>query len=178
MSLSPHPAFPCDAVSSLVVDVVRGPLGGFELIYSLSGEIDRLKIAEPKPSARVDALWKHTCFEAFFSRPGETTYWEYNFSPSTQWAAYHFSDYRTGMKVPEDVTAPTISVTRSAGELVQIVDHVNLPGDCQDGHLGVSAVIEETDGRLSYWALSHPSEKPDFHHRGGFVLDLTAMEFS
>ena len=32
--------------------------------------------------------------------------------------------------------------------------------------------IEETDGTLSYWALAHPSPKPDFHHPDGFVLEL------
>ena len=35
-----------------------------------------------------------------------------------------------------------------------------------------AAVVEETDGRLSYWALTHPAERPDFHHRDGFVLPL------
>ena len=33
-----------------------------------------------------------------------------------------------------------------------------------DGRIGLSAVIETTDGALSYWALAHPAEKPDFHH--------------
>lgn len=38
---------------------------------------------------------------------------------------------------------------------------------------GLSAVIEEADGTKSYWALAHPDpEKPDFHHPGGFVLEL------
>ena len=40
--------------------------------------------------------------------------------------------------------------------------------------IGLSAVIEDTAGSLSYWALHHPRSKPDFHHRGGFILRLTA----
>lgn len=36
----------------------------------------------------------------------------------------------------------------------------------------LSAVIEEADGTISYWALAHPSDKPDFHHPDSFVLDL------
>ena len=36
----------------------------------------------------------------------------------------------------------------------------------------LSAVIETTDGAMSYWALAHPSAKPDFHHPDSFVLDL------
>ena len=37
---------------------------------------------------------------------------------------------------------------------------------------GAAAVIEEKDGRLTYWALTHPSALPDFHHRLGFVLQV------
>jgi hypothetical protein len=30
-------------------------------------------------------------------------------------------------------------------------------------------VLETLDGQLSYWALHHPAERPDFHHRAGLV---------
>ncbi len=41
--------------------------------------------------------------------------------------------------------------------------------------LGLSAVIEETDGTKSYWALAHPAEgPPDFHHPDCFALTLPA----
>jgi hypothetical protein len=33
-------------------------------------------------------------------------------------------------------------------------------------------VVEEKNGRLTYWALTHPSALPDFHHRLGFVLQV------
>lgn len=39
--------------------------------------------------------------------------------------------------------------------------------------LSVTAVIEETDGTKSYWALAHGSDKPDFHHPDSFVLELS-----
>ena len=42
--------------------------------------------------------------------------------------------------------------------------------------LGLSAVIEETDGTKSYWALAHPPGKPDFHHKDCFALTLPAPE--
>jgi hypothetical protein len=38
--------------------------------------------------------------------------------------------------------------------------------------MGLSAVIEERDGMLSYWALRHAPGKPDFHRRDGFALEL------
>jgi hypothetical protein len=38
--------------------------------------------------------------------------------------------------------------------------------------LGLSAVVEASDGTLSYWALNHPVAKPDFHHPDSFALEL------
>jgi hypothetical protein len=38
--------------------------------------------------------------------------------------------------------------------------------------LGLSAVIEESNGVLSYWALKHPPGNPDFHHPDAFVLEV------
>ena len=38
--------------------------------------------------------------------------------------------------------------------------------------LGLSAVIEDDAGTLSYWALRHPPGKPDFHHPDAFALEL------
>jgi hypothetical protein len=38
--------------------------------------------------------------------------------------------------------------------------------------LGLSAVIEETSGRISYWALAHPPGKADFHHSDCFAHEL------
>ncbi|MCC8986069.1 MAG: hypothetical protein LM513_05690, partial [Nitrospira sp.] len=41
-----------------------------------------------------------------------------------------------------------------------------------DLHLAVSVVVEQTDGQCSYWALRHPSGRPDFHHPDSFALML------
>jgi hypothetical protein len=38
--------------------------------------------------------------------------------------------------------------------------------------LALSAVIEETSGALSYWALRHAAGKPDFHHADAFTHPL------
>jgi hypothetical protein len=53
-----------------------------------------------------------------------------------------------------------------------------LPGSPSCGHvrLGLSAVIEEERGMLSYWALKHPTGRPDFHHPDAFALELAWAE--
>ena len=38
--------------------------------------------------------------------------------------------------------------------------------------LMTKCVIEEINGRKSYWALKHPAGKPDFHHPDCFALEL------
>ena len=38
--------------------------------------------------------------------------------------------------------------------------------------LGLSVVLEETDGTKSYWALAHPPETPDFHMPDCFIGKL------
>jgi hypothetical protein len=42
--------------------------------------------------------------------------------------------------------------------------------------IGASAVIEETNGTKSYWALAHPPGKADFHHSDCFAAVLGARE--
>ena len=42
--------------------------------------------------------------------------------------------------------------------------------------LGLTMVVEEIDGRLSYWALSHPGEVADFHDRRSFLICLWIVE--
>jgi hypothetical protein len=36
----------------------------------------------------------------------------------------------------------------------------------------LSTVVEDREGRLSYWAARHPAGRPDFHHPEGFSLEL------
>ena len=113
-------------------------------------------------------LWRHTCCELFVARPGSAAYQEFNFSPCGDWAGYAFSGYREGGAV--EMADPGIRVRAGT-------DRLDLEGSVPVAAagplaIGLSAVIEETDGALSYWALRHPAGKPDFHHRDAFALQL------
>lgn len=57
-------------------------------------------------------------------------------------------------------------------ELYVYVDRDSWPRGA--AKIGLSAVIEETDGTKSYWALAHPDGPPDFHDPACFVLELPA----
>jgi hypothetical protein len=178
--LLPHPASSRGAVLDLVeelsVDVQHLPGDKLLLTYRLMGELAALQLPEPRLPNRTDGLWRHTCFEAFIGRVGASEYWEYNFSPSGAWAAYHFGAYREGMAplmkgAPPAIHASlgeetlTLDVTLDLSWLARSPARVGLT-------LGLMAVIEDRARVLTYWALKHPAEKPDFHHADGFVVPL------
>jgi hypothetical protein len=104
--------------------------------------------------------------------PGEG-YHEFNFSPSGEWAARAFARYRDGVLLEDERFAPRISV-QAGGERLELGTRVPLERLPYKGRLrlGLSAVIEEEDGTLSYWALRHPPGRPDFHHAASFALAL------
>ncbi|RZJ17104.1 MAG: DOMON-like domain-containing protein [Brevundimonas sp.] len=120
-------------------------------------------------AGRTDGLWKHTCFEVF-ARLSDGSYAEFNISPSGEWASYGFEGYRDGMQNLGGVRIQRLGdVTGDAIEVEAILDW---PGWPHVTGIGLSAVIEDVDGNISYWALAHPSDKPDFHHPDSFVLEL------
>jgi hypothetical protein len=170
--LFPHPASSPGPVRELSVAVTRD---GSELVFSyrLVGDLGALRLPAKREPARVDGLWRHTCFEVFIGQGTSGEYLEYNFSPSGEWAAYLFSVYRAGMQPYGPVAAPSLraSVEADTFELGSTVDlrGVSLVRG-KTLRLGVTAVIEDRAGVLSYWALKHPVEKPDFHHADSFVL--------
>lgn len=145
--------------------------GRLEISYLVLGRMADVVLPSAGAPERADELWRHTCFELFLRPAGGLGYREFNFAPSGQWAAYRFDDHRLGMR-PEDC-APGILVTVADDrfEMTVKLDVPYLPGEPL-WKVALTAVVEETGGRLSYWALNHPSGKADFHHADGFALEL------
>lgn len=175
LALIPHPAKPPVADSVTVRWEWHGRRQLW-LRYHVEAALEQLEVATPNGQPkRSDGLWQTTCFELFLRVPGAQTYYEFNFSPSADWAAYAFTDTRTGqadLALPE---SPEIfsdaSDTHFALEATLTLPDL-LRGNALDGAL--SAVVAETVGLVSYWALHHPDPaKPDFHHPGCFVADLS-----
>jgi hypothetical protein len=174
--LSPHPTSPPVPVREIGISARREG-DALLLHYRLLGDLDSLALPEPRLPVRADNLWRHTCFEAFVGRVGSAEYREYNFAPSGAWAAYHFDAYRAGMRTDQWIVVPGVTTRRDDNAFVMdaMVDIRWLTasaGGAGAVRLGVTAVIEDKAGALSYWALRHPAEKPDFHHADSFVLEL------
>lgn len=165
-----HPG--CDA-HGLRLDCALDHSGGGRLsvTYLLRGDIDGVLLPPPAAPARTDGLWRHSCFEIFLKGVGDV-YWEYNFAPSGQWASYRFARTREGMEAWQEGAAPEVVGFRTASDAYELTATIELPVGLPLT-LALAAVIEQKDGALSYWALAHPGECPDFHHPGGFVLPIS-----
>jgi hypothetical protein len=171
LDLRPHPGIPPGPVQAIRVEVERRG-SALAFTYALAGAVERIRIPSPSPAKRAEDLWRHTCFEAFLRAPGEEAYFELNFSPSGEWAAYRFEGYRSG-RTELDIPAPSISGYEGGEALVRFVSLEGLPSHGVRG-LGLSAVVEDAAGGLSYWALAHPPGDPDFHHPDCFAVEFPA----
>jgi hypothetical protein len=169
-----HPTTPAGLPLEVSV-VVALKRDGLQLVYSVSGSTDGLRVPSATAPGPADGLWQHTCLEAFVSVEGEATYREFNFSPSGQWAAYRFASERVRDTTATDAVDQLS--TQAVIEPMQLTLTAHLPWAALPPRpailcIALSAVIEDADGHLSYWALQHPCERPDFHHPAGRSLRL------
>lgn len=175
IDLKCHRATRSETVRAIQV-LVRRPAGAeLQMTFRLDGDIHRIWIPSPGAPRIATQLWRHTCFEAFIAVEGQPAYHEFNFAPSGEWAVFAFSGYRNGGPLADEMMRPHIAV-RSAGSRLELDTLVRLDGlsalhPRASLRIGLAAVIEASDG-LSYWALRHPADKPDFHDADGFAVLL------
>jgi len=172
-----HPNTPAKEISSVDVDVELAPNGKLWMRYHVEGKLDKIELAAPHEPRRTDYLWKHTCFETFITRADQSNYIEFNFCPSKRWAAYQFSDYRENAGDLPMTAPPAIQSDAGNGHFAIEVE-LMLPEGWRNGEMlmGITTIIEEVSGNLSYWALKHPGETQEFHDRDCFIHKLRAAK--
>ncbi len=171
--LVPFPGKPHPKIA-ISVEATRLAPGRLRLWYIVTGAVDALKVPAHLPPSREDGLWHRTCCEAFVLSVGGTAYREINLSPSSQWAAYDFSDYRHGGQ-DAAMPAPVISISEMRGKRFAIGADLHVESAAMakaPWRLGLSMVVEEKTGGKSWWALKHSADKPDFHRAESFTLTL------
>lgn len=147
---------------------------GLHLEYTLQGTINKLRLPPPATPDAADGLWQHTCCEAFVAATGDAAYREFNFSPSSRWAAYRFFTYRQRDMAWQPPAHPIMAL-QTAGDCIQLLADIPaslLPAGASLD-IGLTVVLETLAGDKSYWALSHCGPQPDFHLRDSFALHLT-----
>ncbi len=147
------------------IDSFEAPL---RIGFQIRGDTASLMLepASHNPVFR-DEIWQSSCFELFVQSANETEYCEFNFAPNGDWAAYHFDDYRHGMKIIS-IKQPKIRVVNSDGNLDVMIALDNLAINRQNAKIGLCIILESPEGK-SYWALKHCDNKPDFHQKHCFL---------
>lgn len=174
--LVPFPGKPHPKIA-ISVEATRLAPGRLRLWYIVTGAVDALKVPAHLPPSRADGLWHHTCCEAFVLGGSGTGYREINLSPSSQWAAYDFSDYRHGGQSPA-MPVPVISISEVPAKRFALGADIHFESAAMANapwHLGLSMVVEEKNGGKSWWALAHAADKPDFHRAESFTLAIPAV---
>lgn len=145
-----------------------------KIVFELAAKLDVLVIPafEPSKARRKDNLWEGTCFEIFLGPSGLPNYWEFNLSPLGNWNVYSFAGYREGMK-PDlhfDKLLYEIEILSENKLKLETAIDTKLFKSFSGIDVGLSAVLERSDGVKSYWSMSHPEDIPDFHAREGWLI--------
>ena len=170
--LIPHPDCPPEMLRRLEVDV---DVSADEVSVDFRATPrETVLMPQSRGGGRTDRLWEATCFELFLKPEGGEAYFEFNFAPTSEWAAYRFSGYREGMEpLPAPLDFYISAYPWAEVDLLSVdLDLGFLAG--AKARLGISAIIEEASGRRSYWALAHGPGEPDFHNDACFALEVPA----
>ena len=171
LALTAHPERPPADVTGIEARVIGLDAQWLRLRWRIEGA-QALIVPPFAGRGRADGLWQTTCFEFFVREPEGPGYAEFNLSPAERWNAYRFADYRQGQ---EELALPQEpSCTLRQGSSFAIFDAAipALALFAGEPAIGMSAVIEEVGGALSYWALAHPPGQPDFHAPACFAAAL------
>ena len=161
-----HPSVSLETEMNVTTDSVF-------ISYKVTGDLASVDLGTGSPKhARVIKLWEKTCFELFI-KDSKGSYIEFNFSPEFEWNAFYFS--KKGDPLTEyarvDSVKMDILLSLEVFHLIVEVDKKKFPdGFFTSGELsaGITSVIKEKSGRISYWALSHEDTRPNFHHFDSF----------
>ena len=166
---------------------IDSPQKELKIRMQAQGDFTQVVVPHPVEQPRVkDNLWQETCFEVFLSTVNSSSYTEWNFSPSGNWAQYDFASYRKRVchdpgencnsQIPESKSSKLLTSKTKWSH-----SHNQLSLDCQiknwhivfGGHenlrIGISAVFKRINGDMSYWAIQHCGPKPDFHLFESFI---------
>jgi hypothetical protein len=135
--------------------------------YKLLGALSTVDFGTSTPKhERVMKLWEKTCFELFIKNANDT-YIEFNFSPDFEWNCFLFEKVK-GLPVEYKKMESVNFDILFANDIVHVIIELQkkmFPENFFEGPLsaGITSIIIDKKGDISYWALSHEDIKPNFH---------------
>lgn len=174
LPLISFPALPSPALRQVAASISASDQASCRLRYCVSSQTTAgVALCLPSRSADpgfADELWQNTCCEAFVATAGQSAYREFNFSPSGQWAIYDFADYRQAMRRHLPDVPPKIDCQPTADGFILTVDLSTALFGPPPWQIGLCCILKSSDASVDYRALSHASDRPDFHQRASFTL--------
>ena len=168
-----HPDHPPAGITGVEARIIGRDENWLRARWRVDGS-QRMVVPAFAGKGRTDDLWRTTCFELYLKPLGGEAYCELNLSPSERWNIYDFDGYREAMRERPFPHEPecTIRLGSTFAIFDAAIPVAGLPRvDCA---MGLSAILEEEGGVMSYWALTHPGGKPDFHSPACFAAKLPA----
>jgi len=178
LPLVPHPDTPPRAVERVTCSLSWQDAGHWVAGFIVGAPSSALKLPEPATPARADGLWQRTCFELFLLDPATGGYFEFNFSPSGEWAAYQFDGYRAGMR-PAALADPWITSTEPEQFDAGMGAHLAALGlDAASIEALLATPMAEmphAPGPPEHYALNAHLEDPAFGRDRGWRLGISAV---
>lgn len=144
--------------------------------YALTGKIEDIFLSSPSVNpTRKEELWKTTCLEFFLAIKGLPHYWEFNISPSGDWNIYRMDAYRRiGFREEMSIQQFQFNMQKHTNNFLlnAAVDLNPIIQAEQILEIGITAIVQTTEGSETYWALVHPAPEANFHLRESFILAM------
>jgi hypothetical protein len=175
LQLVPHPDSLPAAIGSVTCLVSWRGAGLWCFDYIIGEPQTALRMPAPVEPARSYGLWERTCFELFLRQPDDERYYEFNFSPSGEWAAFGFDSYRSGM-TEVAVAQPLITSTDRRQFELAMGRHLTDLGMDQELASSFAAMKESASSEPARnYALSASLEDPGFGASGSWVAGISAI---
>jgi hypothetical protein len=147
------------------------PQDSLFISYKLTGDIEKIELGREPRHERVIKLWEKTCFELFIKN-NRDEYMEFNFSPVFEWNAFFFPKKGEALTEWKKMDSVKFDILDSLDvfEVIVEINKKKFPENFFEGcQAGITTVIKEKTGNLSYWALSHHDQRPNFHNFKSFT---------
>lgn len=169
MSLQLIPYNPTKAPLISIQVKLHDSADAFFVSYRLTGDIANLDLGEKPHHARVIKLWEKTCFELFIKNERDE-YIEFNFSPVFEWNCFFFKRKGDALAEWQNIERVNMDILHSM-DVFQVIAEIKkdifpagfLNKSNKGLSAGITSVIKEKNGQISYWALSHHDQRPNFH---------------
>lgn len=144
----------------------------FFISFLLNGDLTPIDLGDGTPKkVRTTKLWEKTCFELFIKN-NRDEYLEFNFSPTFEWNSFYFIKKGDPLSEWIKMKRPEMDILLSLEKFFLFAEIKNefFPENflTSEMSIGISSVLKMKSNQITYWALSHEDQRPNFHHFDSF----------